>query len=80
VSTLRRGDVDQMSFAFRAIRQEWNDDYTERRILEVQLFDVAAVTFPANEATVIGLRTDDRGARSYPLSLALAEADALTLT
>lgn len=51
-SAVLRGDVDQMSFAFRVTRQEWNDDYTERRITEVQLFDASLVTYPASEATV----------------------------
>jgi HK97 family phage prohead protease len=34
-SAVLRGDADQMSFAFRVTRQEWNEDYTERRIKEV---------------------------------------------
>lgn len=92
-STLERGDVDQMSHAFIALRQEWNDDYTERRILEVRLFDVSAVTYPANDVTVIALRaaagidpdTDAGGPEpeqiaertGMPLSLAAAQAAAL---
>jgi hypothetical protein len=51
-SAVLRGDVDQMSFAFRVTRQAWNEDYTERRIKEVQLFDASLVTYPASEATV----------------------------
>lgn len=58
VSAMRRGDLDEMSFAFRVLRQEWNEDYTERRILEVKLYDVSVVTFPANPATVAQLRAD----------------------
>lgn len=54
-SAIERGDVDQMSFAFLATRQEWNADYTERTILEAKLFDVSAVTYPANPATSIGV-------------------------
>lgn len=40
-----RGDANSMSFAFRVTRQEWNEDYTERRILEVNLNggDVSAI-------------------------------------
>ncbi len=79
-SALERGDVDEMSWAFMVTRQEWNEDYTERRILEARMFDVSAVSFPANPATIIGLRSEDptpsqRGA--FPLSLALAQAAAL---
>lgn len=40
-----RGDATSMSFAFRVIRQEWNEDYTDRTILEVNLArgDVAVI-------------------------------------
>jgi HK97 family phage prohead protease len=82
LSALDRGDVDQMSFAFLAMRQEWNEDYTERRILELQLFDVSAVTYPANPATIIAARaaTDEVPVpqrAGLPLGLALAQAAAL---
>ena len=60
VVMLTRGDVDAMSFAFRALRQEWNADYTSRLIREVQLYDVSIVGEPANPATVVALRSDDR--------------------
>ncbi len=29
VSAMRRGDIDEMSFAFRALQQTWNEDYTQ---------------------------------------------------
>jgi HK97 family phage prohead protease len=77
-SAMRRGDVDQMSFAFRAVKQRWNDDYTKRWVDEVQLFDVSVVTYPANDTTNAKLRnaalpadTVDRLARG----LALTEQD-----
>jgi len=56
-SAIARGDVSQMSFAFRPVVQSWNADYTQRTISEVKLFDVSIVTSPANPATSIGLRT-----------------------
>ncbi len=68
---LERGDVDEMSFAFRALRQEWNDDYTERSITELKLYDVSVVDFPANPATVAQVRGDSEPARAH-FSLALA--------
>jgi HK97 family phage prohead protease len=81
ISALQRGDVDQMSFAFRVVKQSWEDDYTQRTISEVETFDVSAVTYPANESTIIGLRTEDpaptKTTSGYPLSLALAERDQL---
>lgn len=80
-SAMARRDLDEMSFAFRTLRQEWNDDYTERRILEVKLFDVAVVTYPANPATVVQLRDDqDRPAPPAGLSLSLAEAQRTQLS
>jgi uncharacterized protein len=71
VIAMQRGDLDEMSFAFKVERQEWNEDYTERWINEVKLFDVSVVTYPANPATSVGLRAldvlkhlDDRTARA----------------
>ena len=42
---VKRGDAASMSFAFRVTRQEWDDDYTERHITEVNLHrgDVAVI-------------------------------------
>lgn len=50
---MKRGDMDEMSFGFRVKRQEWNEDYTERRLLEISLHkgDVSVVNFGANPAT-----------------------------
>lgn len=75
VSRVARGELDAMSFAFTATRQEWNDDYTERRILELRLFDVSVVSFPANPATVVQAR-HDKPAADPGRSLALARAQA----
>lgn len=53
-----RGDVDQMSFAFRVIRQNWNKDRSERTLAEVSLADgdVSIVTYPAYPATSVEAR------------------------
>lgn len=81
VHRLERGDLDAMSFAFQATRQEWNEDYTERTIREVRLFDVSVVSFPANPATVAMTRDADPAPRatSTGMSVALARAIADTL-
>lgn len=52
-SAVERGDLDEMSFAFRVTRQEWNEDYTDRRILEVNMHqgDVSVVNYGANPHT-----------------------------
>jgi HK97 family phage prohead protease len=55
---IQRGDVDQMSFAFRVIRQKWNQDRTERTLTEVSLADgdVSVVTYPAYPTTTVEAR------------------------
>lgn len=52
------GDIDQMSFAFRIVRGSWSPDFTEYRILEVDLHrgDVSAVNYGANPNTSIAAR------------------------
>lgn len=52
-SAMERGDLDEMSFAFRVTRQEWNEGYTERWINEVNLNkgDVSIVNYGANPHT-----------------------------
>jgi hypothetical protein len=56
ISAMRRGDMSQMSFAFRTIKDSWNSDRSSRELREVQLYDVSVVTFPAYEQTVAELR------------------------
>jgi HK97 family phage prohead protease len=56
LSALRRGDMNQMSFAFRTIRDSWSKEGSVRELREVQLYDVSVVTFPAYEATVAEVR------------------------
>lgn len=57
--SIDRGDVDQMSFGFRTIAQRWEGEYPEeiRTLMEVQLYDVSPVTFPAYPDTEVGLRS-----------------------
>lgn len=59
VGKMKRGDLDKMSFQFRPIRQEWDEsaDPPKRTLLEVELMDVAIVTFPAYRGTDIALRS-----------------------
>lgn len=58
VALIGRGDVSQSSFAFRALRQEWDDsgEIPVRTILEVELYDVSPVTYPAYDDTEVGVR------------------------
>ena len=52
-SAVDRGDLDEMSFAFRVMRQEWNAEYDRRWINEVSLDkgDVSLVNYGANPTT-----------------------------
>lgn len=56
---MKRGDLNEMSFAFRVTKQQWNEDYTDRQITEVNLHrgDVSVVNFGANPATSAALRS-----------------------
>jgi HK97 family phage prohead protease len=60
---MRRGDLDQMSFAFRVPTggDTWENDYTLRTIREANLAggDVSVVTYPANENTSVSVRSKD---------------------
>lgn len=63
VESLRRGDVDQMSFGFRTISDRWDnerDGSVVRTLFEVELFDVSVVTFPAYPQTEAALRSLDQ--------------------
>jgi len=66
ISALRRGDISQMSFAFRTVKDNWSDDRRTRELREVQLFDVSVVTFPAYESTVAELRAKQDVATIIP--------------
>ena len=56
--SIERGDINQMSFGFRVLKQEWDESGDEviRTLKEVDLFDVSPVTFPANLNTNVGVR------------------------
>lgn len=56
---MERGDMDQMSFAFRVKKQTWSDDETHRYLDEVSLHkgDVSVVNFGANPTTNATIRS-----------------------
>jgi HK97 family phage prohead protease len=64
-SAVERSDLDSMSFAFRVTSQEWNEDFTRRRIQAVNLDfgDVSLVNYPGNPHTAgsVSLRQRFRG-------------------
>jgi len=58
-SAMERGDMDQMSFAFKVLRDSWDAKHEVRTIHEVRLYDVSVVTYPASGATVAKIRSED---------------------
>ena len=60
VPKVRRGDLSEMSFAFRANKQSWSDDKTERTLHEVVIHrgDVSLVTTAANPSATASLRAE----------------------
>ena len=59
LESIERGDVNQMSFGFEVIKENVirvEGQMDLREILEVKLWEVSAVTFPAYSDTEIGLR------------------------
>lgn len=67
--SVRRGDITGSSYAFRVTREEWEDDREERRtirrILDVDLFDVGPVTFPAFSGTDVSVAKRSLEARQF---------------
>jgi HK97 family phage prohead protease len=53
------GLMDQASFAFRTVRQNWDEDYEHREIVEVSLDrgDVSVVNYGANPNTSVSMRS-----------------------
>lgn len=58
---MKRGDLDKMSFSFRADVQEWDEsgETPLRTIKKASLLDVSIVTTPAYDGTEIALRSRD---------------------
>jgi uncharacterized protein len=59
MASIARGDIDQMSFGFRTVKDSWKDENGKvtRELLEVDVFDVSPVTFPAYPTTEIAVRS-----------------------
>ena len=69
-SAMKRNDLNEMSFAFQAVKDEFNEAGDERTIREAKLYDVSVVTTPASDATIAKIRGVDLPA----LEKALVEA------
>lgn len=59
IVSVQRGDVDQMSFAFDVLEDEWDQDDAGmliRTLRKVALYEVSPVTFPAYPQTSVAAR------------------------
>jgi hypothetical protein len=58
LTSIKRGDINQMSFGFRVIEDDWSekDGKLIRTLKKVDLFDVSIVTFPAYPQTEAQVR------------------------
>jgi HK97 family phage prohead protease len=68
VTSIKRGDVNQMSFGFETVREEWDNSDSKqivRTLLEVRLFDVSVVTYPAYPQTSVKVRTVEDAYNEY---------------
>lgn len=68
VASMKRGDIDQGSFQFKTIRDEWDQSNPKdviRTLVELKLVDVSVVTFPAYRKTKVHARADALLARLH---------------
>lgn len=59
MTSMRRGDIDQMSFGFGVIDDDWRSEngMTRRTLKELRLYDVSVVTYPAYPQTTVAVRS-----------------------
>lgn len=73
LESIDRGDVSGSSFGFEVVEQVWrmredDDEMDERDLIELRLWDVSPVTFPAYDDTDVSVKSeddDDAGSRAY---------------
>lgn len=60
MESIRRGDIDGMSFGFVTRKDEWRNGKggeMQRELIDVDLFDVSVVTYPAYPDTSVAMRS-----------------------
>jgi uncharacterized protein len=80
VTSMKRGDVDQMSFAFRVGDDEWEkrDGVIYRTIKQVsELLDVSPVTYPAYTDTTVAARSLTSFLATHPETAKAGDVDAI---
>ena len=68
MTVVERGDVDQMSFAFRTITDNWRTEEKEviRELVDLELLDISPVAYPAYPQTSISARALDQAKAAAP--------------
>ncbi len=58
-TSIERGDIEGMSFRFRAIKEEWDEsgDIPKRTVTEAELYEITYTAFPAYPDTEVGMRS-----------------------
>ncbi len=59
--SISRRDITQNSFGFQTVEDEWSEDGKRRTLIEVKLFDISPVTFPAYKQTNVKIRLQKMG-------------------
>jgi HK97 family phage prohead protease len=79
-SAMERGDMDEMSFAFRTVRHEFNEDESKRVLMEVNIHkgDVSVVNYGASDGTSATLRQALDFLASIDSDKALAEVRSIS--
>ena len=79
VESMRRGDLDQMSFAFSVVSDRWEtiDGEEVRTISDVDLHDVSVVAFPAYADTTVAVRSLDKARADNTLRAAIFSQGAI---
>lgn len=81
VDTIDRGDVDQMSFGFRCLKDEWKIDHESdeviREVITMDLREVSPVAHPAYPQTSVSMR-DQFGADGEKLADMIKSKENLT--
>jgi len=65
--SVARGDINQMSFAFETLIDEWDESgvIPIRTLVRAKLYDVSVVTYPAYPQTSVGVRSPEDIYKSF---------------
>jgi len=77
---ISKGLITKMSWAFRVLEESYNEETRTRTILKIKkVYDVSAVSYPANDGTEIAARSFASGAREKEIRESLERQKQLLL-